>query len=270
MRQYRLITDKPTIGARNMAIDEAIMNDVITNGGVPTVRFYAWQPACLSLGYGQHYADADLERIQARGWHIVRRATGGRAILHAHELTYSVVFPDTHTMAEGGIIESYRRISKALTHGLTLLGLNTYAERKTERLRDTGPVCFEVPSHYEITTSDGRKLVGSAQLRRRGGVLQHGTLPLHGDVSNICDALQFPDATARDMAKLNVRKRAATLQDALGVIVSWEEVVNALMQGFCDVFNVDFVHDTLTDEEKKQAERLECEVYANDAWTFRR
>ncbi|TVR18574.1 MAG: lipoate--protein ligase family protein [Anaerolineaceae bacterium] len=270
MRQYRLITDQPTTGRRNMAIDEAIMNAVIAGSSPPTIRFYAWSPACLSLGYGQRAADADIERLQKRGWDVVRRATGGRAILHAHEMTYSVTVPDSHPLAEGGIIESYRRISEALRRGLVALGLRTGAERKKERLRDTGPVCFEVPSHYEITIGDGRKLIGSAQLRRRGGLLQHGTLPLHGDVTDICDGLQFASAAARDMAKLSVRQRAATLQDALGVIVRWEDAVTAMTDAFAEIFDADLTPADLSGAELAEAETLAMQVYGAESWTFRR
>jgi lipoate-protein ligase A len=270
MRQYRLIIDPPTIGARNMAMDEAILNSIIHGSSLPTLRFYAWEPACLSLGYGQPASDADVERIAHRGWQIVRRATGGRAILHAHELTYSIMFPDTHPIAEGGIVESYRRISRALMVGLEKLGLNTQATPKTERLYDAGPVCFEVPSHYEIVTGDGRKLIGSAQLRRRGGVLQHGTLPLHGDVTDICEALQYPNSTARDMAKLTVRRRAATLQDALGDIVKWETAVEAMIEGFQQALGLDLSLETLSDVELTEAQRLQREIYGKDEWTFRR
>jgi len=270
MRQYRLIVDKPTPGARNMAVDEAIMNAVIAGESAPTLRFYAWEPACLSLGYGQSVRDADLGRIAERGWQIVRRATGGRAILHIDEVTYSLVFPDTHLLAEGGIIESYRRISTALMHGLELLNLYTASERKEGRIRHSGPVCFETPSHYEITTTDGRKLVGSAQLRRRGGVLQHGTLPLHGDVTGICDALAFDSVVARDRAKMTVRRRAATLQDALGDILPWQQVVDSLIIGFKETFDADLVPGGLSAWEVAEADRIEAETYGTKAWTERR
>lgn len=270
MRQYRLLVDRPTLGAWNMSADEAIMNDVISGKSLPTIRFYAWQPTTLSLGYAQPSSDADITRLQDRGWGLVRRATGGRAILHHHELTYSVMLPESHPLTQLGIIESYRQISLAITHGLELLGLQTQADRKQGSLKDMGAVCFETPSHYEITTQDGRKLVGSAQLRRRGALLQHGTLPLYGDVSDICDALTYPDVKERDLSKISVRKRAATLHDALGVIVSWDDAVKAMVTGFQTVFEADFVQDCLSSHEQIEVERLVQEVYGHNEWTFRR
>src|SRR6185295_13063235 len=97
-----------------------------------------------------------------------------------------------------------------------------------------GAVCFETPSHYEITV-EGRKLIGSAQVRRKdhnGGVLQHGTLPLHGDIARICDGLVYPSADERESAKTQVRDRALTLEDALGFRVTWEDAAAAVVQGF--------------------------------------
>ncbi|MFW5691501.1 MAG: lipoate--protein ligase family protein [Chloroflexota bacterium] len=271
MRQYRLIIDRPTIGARNMAIDEAIMNAVVAGAVLPTLRFYAWDPACLSLGYGQQAADADLDRIATRGWALVRRATGGRAILHTDELTYSLTLPEAHPLAAGGIIESYRRISRALLAGLSRLGVDLSADRRAAEHKLEGPVCFEVPSHYEVTTSDGRKLIGSAQLRRRGGVLQHGSLPLVGDLGRIVDALDFPDEAAREAARMNVRGRAATLADAFdGRIFDFDTVADALAHGFATTFDAELIPGALTPAEQAEAEQLAAAVYGSAAWTYRK
>jgi lipoyl(octanoyl) transferase len=269
MRQYRLIYDYPTTGSRNMAVDEAIMTAVAAGESLPTLRLYAWEPACLSLGYAQPWHDADLDRIRAAGWELVRRATGGRAILHTDELTYSLALPADHPLAEGSIVESYRRISRALVTALERLNLHPQAERRTERSQVSGPVCFETPSHYEITTPDNRKLIGSAQMRRKGGILQHGSLPLCGDVARICDALVYPGEGERERARYKVRRRAATLADALGGhIVTWEEAAEAVAAGFAQTFDIDFIIAGLTDYEKTLADQL-TDTYGSDAWTLR-
>lgn len=269
MRQYRVIYDHPTTGKRNMAIDEAIMNAVATRNSPPTLRFYAWSPPCLSLGYNQPINDADLERIHDSGWEMVRRATGGRAILHTDELTYSLALPADHPLAEGDIVSSYRRISRALMAGLERLGLRARADQKQDNARHTGPVCFEVPSHYEITVSGGRKLIGSAQVRRRGGVLQHGSLPLHGDVTRICDALTYPDEIHRSTAKDIVRQRAATLRDALGQIITWADAADAITAGFVETFDAALIPGGLTDDEIRHADSLEANVYGHHDWLNR-
>lgn len=270
MRQYRLIYDNPTTGRLNMAVDEAVLMSVAAGDSLPTLRFYAWNPPCLSLGYGQSASDMDIERVTQMGWEVVRRATGGRAILHMDELTYSITLPAGHPLAEGSIMESYRRISRALVVGLETLNLHIQADKRAERVKSSGPVCFETPSHYEITTQDGRKLVGSAQLRRKGAVLQHGSLPLYGDVARICDALAYPDEESRERAKHKVRRRAATLADALdGQVVDRETAAEAIARGFEMEFGAELILGELTVQEQAEAARLAIEVYGSPAHVWR-
>ena len=167
-----------------MAVDEAILEHIHRGESLPTLRLYAWQPPCLSLGYAQPVADVDLPRLRERGWDLVRRPTGGRAILHTDELTYSVAAPADDPRTAGTVLESYNRIARALLRALQELGLPVEIEAQAPVPAMQGqanPVCFEVPSSYEITAG-GRKLVGSAQARKREGVLQHGSLPLTGDL----------------------------------------------------------------------------------------
>jgi lipoate-protein ligase A len=156
MRQWRLIDDFPAFGTRNMAVDEAILQSVTEGRALPTLRLYSWNPPCLSLGYGQKSSDVDFERAAALGWQVVRRPTGGRAILHTDEMTYSLSLPVDDDLAAGTVIDSYRRISTALIAGLSRLGIQPGADRRTEPSARIGPVCFEIPSHYEITV-EGRK-----------------------------------------------------------------------------------------------------------------
>lgn len=263
MRQYRLIYDTPTNGAWNMAVDEAILSAVIAGDSPPTLRFYGWNPPCLSLGHGQPASDADFNQLHTSGWDVVRRPTGGKAILHTDELTYSLALPQNHPLAQGSIVDSYRRISSGLMAGLNLLGATIQADKRADDTKITGAVCFETPSHYEITVLDGRKLVGSAQLRRRGGVLQHGTLPLTGDLSRICDVLAFPDEEARHIAKNKVLARATTLETALGRAVSWEVVAHVIVQGFIQTFGAEFEVGELSPSERAQAERVAQSTYSH-------
>jgi len=263
MRQWRLIYDCPTSGAQNMAVDEAILS-----AGIPTLRLYGWHPSCLSLGYGQKISDVDFERINPN-WDVVRRPTGGRAILHIDELTYSLALPADDPIASSGIMESYRHISEALVTGLNRLGVYPTADRRTERDSAHSSACFETSSHYEITVN-GRKLIGSAQMRRKEGVLQHGSLPLYGDIGRICDALAFPD-DSQEQARSQVRARAATLRDALnGEMPTWETAADAIVNGFQEIFEVDFFRAPLSDAEHNLAAHLVREKYANPDWTNRR
>ncbi len=269
MQQWRVIYDQHLEGAANMAADEALMHAVAQKQQPPTLRFYGWQPFCLSLGYGQRLRDVDLDRVQANGWHVVRRPTGGRAILHGDEITYSLTLPDDHPLASGGIIETYLRISSGLLLAMARLGLNVQADPDGESSgKQAGPVCFEVPSKYEITVS-GKKLIGSAQLRRSDGVLQHGTLPLYGDIARICDALAYDSDAEREDARQTVRERATTLQTA-GITVTWEQAAIALADGLAEALDVALVEGTMSEAELQSADALYRERYTSEAWNAKR
>jgi lipoate-protein ligase A len=264
---WRVIIHPAADGALNMAIDEAILESVAAGHAPATLRFFAWEPPCLSLGYGQPISDVDSDRLAARGWEMVRRATGGRAILHTDELTYSVIAPINEPRVEGGVVESYRRLSQGLLAGLRGLGVGADADRRVENAaKIANPVCFEVPSDYEIT-ANGKKLVGSAQTRRRGAVLQHGSLPLYGDLARICDVLAFPDEAAREAARKRVRRRATTLEEVLGERVEMARVVEAMMSGFATALNLDLQESGLSPDEQRRAEALRAEKYAALRWT---
>lgn len=261
---WRLLYSAPADGATNMAVDEAILQAVAAGLVPPTLRFYAWEPPCLSLGRSQPARDVNLEALAADGVGLVRRPTGGRAILHIDELTYSVIAPEGEPRVAGSILESYRRLSAALVHGLAYLGIEGIsADRRLERCSGpSGPVCFEVPSHYEITVN-GRKLVGSAQMRAQGTVLQHGAVPLYGDLARICRYLvDHPDPE-------RVRLRAISVSEALGRQVTWAEVARALEIGFAAKLNLHLEHGELTPQEQAWAEALRKSKYGDDPWTRR-
>jgi lipoate-protein ligase A len=251
-----------------MAVDQAILEAVGRGESLPTLRLYAWEPPCLSLGYGQRASDVDFERVAACGWDVVRRPTGGRAILHTDELTYSLCLPEDDELAAGSVVESYQRISMAMLAGLRQLGAKPQANAQAARAAG-GPVCFDTPSHYEITV-DGRKLVGSAQARRGGGVLQHGSLPVCGDLGRICEGLVYPDEAARELGKATVCARAITLQEALGWPVTVEEAAEAIIDGFAETFSVGFQYASLSVNEQARAAQLAGEVYGSEGWTRRR
>jgi len=266
---WRLLDTGQSYGAMNMAIDEAILRAVAKKLVPPTLRFYAWQPPCLSLGQAQSFDDVDWEACVARGYHVVRRPTGGRAILHTDELTYSVTAPESEPRLAGGIVASYRRLSEGLLEGLHLLGVPgveahhpEVAEQPANADSPNDPVCFQVPSTYEITVG-GKKLVGSAQVRREGIVLQHGTLPLVGDITRICDVLAAHPDPAR------VRARATTVESVLGHVVSFKEAVGAVARGLASALNLELVPGDLLPEERDWADALQRERYAADEWNRR-
>ena len=267
---WRLILSPALTGASNMALDEALLESASARRQPPTLRLYRWQPACLSLGHAQPIGQADGARLTQMGWDLVRRATGGRAILHVDELTYSITAPIDHALAAGGVLGSYRMLSQGLLAGLGRLGIqaDTAPEQSLGEADRSNPVCFEVPSAHEITAG-GRKLIGSAQLRRVSGVLQHGSLPLQGDLGRICLALSYDDEAERDAAAERVRRRATTLQELLGAAVSWDRAAEAMAEGFRLALGLRLEEGEPQTDEIMRAAELERLRYAHPEWSRR-
>ena len=266
---WRLIHTPPSQGAWNMAVDEAILE--FSGKGIvpPTLRLYAWFPACLSLGYAQPLQDVDLEKLHHSGWEIVRRPTGGRAILHIDELTYSICGPISEQYLSGGVLESYQKLSRALLMALELMGINADSKENLIRLSQddkNNPVCFEVPSNYEITVK-GKKLIGSAQARKKDGVLQHGSLPLRGDLTRIVHVLNFPDKLSRAEAGQRLLKHATTVENVLGYAGDWWVAASAFRKAFSRTLVVNLEPMGLTAEEGERAMELFSEKYNNLDWT---
>ena len=269
MTLWRLLITSPARGAWNMAVDESILEHIRYGDSLPTLRLYAWDPACLSLGHAQPFSDVDVNRLKERGWHVVRRATGGRAILHTDELTYSVIAPDDEPRVAGGVLESYNRLAQALL--LAVKDLNLHVEMKQGKADENGtpnPICFEVPSAYEITV-DGKKLIGSAQARKKEGVLQHGSLPLTGDLARICEALVFENESAREDASKRLLARAATVESVLGRAVNWETAAQAFIHAFEAQLGLSLKRGELSESESRRADELVKEKYDHPSWTER-
>lgn len=269
-----LIEEEPQSGAANMALDQAIAMACAAGESPPTLRFYRWQPPAVSLGRHQPVADIDQAAVAAHGYDIVRRTTGGRAILHIDEFTYSVAAAATEPRVAGGVMDAYLRLSNALVAGLQALGVA--ADKAGGDVR-TGPdvsaACFEVPSAYEITVQ-GRKLMGSAQSRRAKYVLQHGSLPLHGDITRLVDVLVL-SAEERTLLHRQLAHHACTLATALGVAdddpaLRFEQVAQAMIQGFAATLNLSFQRGAPTAGELQTTAHLIREQYAHADWTASR
>ena len=253
-----------------MAVDESILEHIHRGGSIPTLRLYAWNPPCLSLGYAQPFSDVDAIRLKKRGWEIVRRATGGRAILHTDELTYSVTAPTDEPRVAGTVLESYNRLAGALFAAVQDLSLSVEMTEHGPKSasQNLNPVCFEVPSMYEITVG-GKKLIGSAQARKKEGVLQHGSLPLTGDLTRICDALIFKDEATRAVAAQRLLDRATTVESALGRVVDWETAAQAFVHAFEAQLDIKFERGELSASESARADELVKEKYGHLSWTER-
>lgn len=269
---WRLVIDGPAPGAWNMAVDEAILRALEAAPAPPTLRFYRWAPAAVSLGAGQ-VVEASVNRtvLEQEGIDLVRRPTGGWAVLHDDEVTYSLTarhesIPDGHDL-----LEVYRVVTEAFAVGLGRLGLDaTVVQRERGPIRVKTPVCFAVPASCELVVAD-RRVFGSAQRRSRHTFLQHGSLPLTLDLPRLYRCLH-PEQEA-DLAEALIaqwRREMAGLNDVAGRPLEWEAVVAALIQGVQDQLGVTLREGSLSPQERTLAESLAAEKYADPAWTCRR
>lgn len=290
MKTWRLIHSGHLSGPANMAIDEAILRGV-AQGGRPTLRFYGWEPPAISVGVFQDLEnEIDLVMCKSLGIDVVRRPTGGRAVLHDVEVTYSLILPEESGIIPKGITESYRAVSEGIVRGLASLGLDakmvslrrkgdkapsTQAPRSgryviTVEAPDQGSAsaaCFDSPSWYEVTVG-GKKIVGSAQMRRMGVLLQHGSIPLELDAEKFFACLKFPSRESRKRAKAAFLARATSVREELGRDVSFIEVSEAIAQGLKEALGITFVEGELTPYELETAERLFAK-YAHLDWPQR-
>jgi lipoate-protein ligase A len=209
-----------------------------------------------------------MEACRAAGIDVVRRPSGGQAILHGDELTYSIALQQTDPRAEGGVLEVYRLLSEGLLAGLCRLGVCalTAADKQDGAVKT--PICFETPSAYEIV-ADGRKLVGSAQWRARGAVLQHGTLPLYGDLARIVRYLSFAEEERKARAR-SLLARVTTLEAVLGRCLPFDQVAEGLAAGLAEVLNITLAPGSFSPSERVRASELRRTRYTDPEWTARR
>ncbi len=265
---WRLVADEAHSGAFNMALDDAIVEAVSTGSAPPTLRFYRWEPPCLSIGYSQRTTDFDLAALATRGWDLVRRPSGGRAVLHLDEVTYSTAALADDWRLAGGVLESYRRLSAGFLHGLAGLGVRlTDEEDGPDGDGPRSAACFDAPSRHELTAS-GRKLVGSAQWRRGNGVLQHGSVPLSGEVAAVVDYLALSEAD-RERARGLLQRRACTVENVLGRRVAFGQVADAIAQGLAETLDIRWEPAPPLPSELARADQLMSTRYGTDAWNLR-
>ena len=243
-----------------MAVDEALLGSARLGGS--TVRFYRWEPGCLSFGRNQVARGRyDRDAVLRAGVDVVRRPTGGRAVFHHREITYSVAAP---AGPWGSLNECYLRINRALTGGLTRLGVPASVVESTEGRapRPTTRACFRDPVTGEVTAG-GRKLVGSAQWRDEGAFVQHGSILVHDD-QRVAEDLRAPG-----FAEATSPVRAASLSAWLNPLPSFDAVVDALIGGFEDEFVLPIRRGDLSDREREVASGFR-ERYESAEWTWRR
>jgi lipoate---protein ligase len=253
IEHWRLLTHGSNTASTNMAIDRAILEAHKQNLVPPTIRFYSWSPPAVSIGYFQSLtAEVDLEACKRYGVDVVRRITGGGAVYHDKELTYSIVIAEKHPAIPLNIIQSYERICNALVRSFDHLGIkSTFA-----------PI-------NDIVVN-GKKISGNAQTRKDGVVLQHGTILLDVDVETMFSLLKIPNEKLKDKLITDAKQRVTSLHQVLGRNILFDEVASALACGFQDEFQIALSPGSLTTSEQHDTRRYKHEYFTQPQWNHRR
>jgi len=251
--QWRLIETGDNTAFTNMAMDKAVLVSISRGKVPPTVRFYRWRPSAISIGYFQSLEEeVNLDICKNFGVDYVRRITGGGAVYHEKELTYSIIISESHPKIPKNIMESYRIICGALIKGLKNLGIeSTY-----------------VPINDIIT--NGKKISGNAQTRKEKTVLQHGTILKDVNIEKMFFLLRVPNEKIKDKLIADVKERVTSIKHVLEKEISFEEISTAIKSGFEKEFNIELVKGTFTEEEEELTKKFEKECFSTNNWNHRR
>lgn len=272
--RWRVIFDHARDAKNNMAIDEAVMQLHGEGKAPPTLRFYTWDPPALSLGYFQKNREINLDACRKQGIDVVRRITGGRAVLHDKELTYSVIIRENLSILPPTLLGSYRTISQGLIAGLKKLGvaadmaLPGAAFGQSIKLPKNG-ACFDAPSFYEIGVGK-KKLIGSAQVRKDGVLLQHGSILLEFDAESLVNLLIFPQEEEAERCLKLLQAKATSLKEVLGAVPDSDELARIIARQFGKALHMELVEENLTEEELSLAANLARDKFGSYEWNFLR
>lgn len=253
MEEWRLILDPPGRGAHNMAVDLALLNSLARRSGPPVLRLYSWSPPAITIGYFQRMEEeVRVDECRAMGVEVIRRVTGGGAVFHDNEITYSVFIPLSHRLAASSIRESYGLLCAPIVDCLRGLGL----EARFSPVNDV--------------LVGGAKVSGSAQTRRNGVLLQHGTLLIGVDAASMFRVLNVAKEKSAATASGAPEHRVTSLEALLGDRARGEnfagDLGRRLALAFAGRLGCDFVESGLSVEEKRDALRIEEELFRKEEW----
>ncbi|MGP4041988.1 lipoate--protein ligase family protein [Gracilibacillus sp. D59] len=257
--------------AYNMAVDECLLNWHSNKKIPPTIRFYEWLPAGLSIGYFQKTVNKiDLEAVQNSDIELVRRLTGGRAVLHDQELTYSVIVSEDHPKMPKSVKEAYLVLSKGLLEGFRTLGIDASFAIPEGKLNTTqSAVCFEEPSWYELVV-DNKKAAGSAQTRKQGVILQHGSIPLTVDNDKLYDLFVYRNERVKQRAREAFNDKAISIEQVAKRNVTLEEMKHAFKKGFETGLDIKLQEIQFNKEQEQEIHALMESKYLSDQWNLSR
>jgi len=260
---YRFVNTGIQDAALNMAIDEAILVHHIRDEVPPTLRVFRWSQPSISLGRFQSIErEIESERCQQQGVALVRRPTGGRAVYHRAEFTYSIVIGKREGIPSG-VVAAYAYLAQGLLAALKELGVQ--AELSDERVsKHPSAACFASSTQADLTSS-GFKLVGSAQVWKDESLLQQGSLPLDDRSSEFFELLRYPDREARMQALAMYREKTTPLH-TFAPAANWDNIAQAFKSGFSTALRVPFVEGELSASEWDLARQLVAEKYSKLVW----
>lgn len=273
-RTWRFLATGKNDAFFNMALDEALLFSCLEQKLPPTLRLYQWEPRSVSVGYSQKIKEVvDLNLCKNQKIDVVRRITGGRAVLHGDDLTYSLCSSKDHyKILGGGVKETYEKISKAFLFALEyfhIKGSWTKVERKNKNefkeYKMKAP-CFLSSSRYEIA-ANGKKLIGSAQRRFKDGFIQQGSILLRR--GNVGLAELLPHKDQKDMIKKSLKESSVAFEEVIGKEFSLDKLTFAIKAGFENFFPVKLEQKELTKKELDFAKKLLKKKYLCSDWNFR-
>jgi len=253
---FRLLETGFNPAAFNMGLDEALLRAVAEGKSLPTLRFYGWNPPAVSVGYFQGLREEiDVGACALDGVDIVRRITGGGAVFHHHEVTYSIVVPLAHPLARENILESYRLLLSGITEGLADLGIQS----------EFSPI--------NDISAGGKKISGNAQTRKLGCILQHGTILLDVEVDRMFGLLKVPQEKAKGKLIADIKSRVTSVKHLLpkagaeSLESLFSTTVSALERGFARALDLEYARSDPSPEEHEAAGALAAEKFSSRSWT---
>lgn len=256
--------------ATNMAIDEWLLNKHSEGKIKPTLRFYGWKRPSLTVGHFQNVKRTiNLSGVQKHQCDFVRRLTGGSAVLHDDELTYSIIVTEQHPNIPKSVNKAYYVLAKGLLEGYRNLNIDAnFAISEKELRQQRSAVCFEVPAMYEIVINN-KKISGNAQTRKKGVLLQHGSIPMSFDSKMLFDLFKFSKDSFRERQRKAFVNKATSINEITGKKHTYEQLKDAFLAGFQSSLNINLKPLSLSPQDWEEINQLTIEKYRTDKWNFR-
>lgn len=253
--------------ATNMAIDEALLHFHSKQEIKPTIRFYGWEKPSLTVGHFQNVQKTiDFSGIKKHNCDFVRRLTGGSAVLHDDELTYSIIVSEKHPKIPPSVNKAYYILSQGLLEGYRELGIEAdFAIPERELLRERSAVCFEKPAIYEMIV-DGKKISGNAQTRKSGVLLQHGSIPISFDSEMLFDLFKFSSERLKERQRSAFLKKAISINDITKKTHTYNMLKEAFLKGFQKSLNIQLEPLELNEEQLQYVTYLVNTKYRTREW----